>query len=340
MFKTTRFGSVAALATGIACSATLAQSESTPASASSARADWEAISATFAGSKSSTRPDREVIIGFPIPVTVSEIIADGGATIESGDLLARARDGDVVAAIAQQQLRCDSTVAVDSAEKSREFAEFRYTSLVASDQGSEVEKRERKLLWDQAVLELEQARLNHQEQSLLLDQLQERHRQYRLDAPFDGIIEEVMIEVGQAVRETDPGIRIVNIDRLKLDAYADTNDTMRLELDAGDPAWILIDLPDEPAMVKGVVKYVSPLAHAASRWRRVRVEMENPNRWPAGTPARVRFTAPPESFDQYAMTVPETGGSAHAQPMTAPVDAQPTDARGGAALAQGNARGG
>jgi multidrug efflux pump subunit AcrA (membrane-fusion protein) len=52
--------------------------------------------------------------------------------------------------------------------------------------------------------------------------------------------------------------------------------------------------------------YVSPVADSVSQTRRVRVEIDNPEGWPAGTQARVRFTEP---TGEWKSRVP-AGGSA------------------------------
>jgi multidrug efflux pump subunit AcrA (membrane-fusion protein) len=105
--------------------------------------------------------------------------------------------------------------------------------------------------------------------------------------------------VGQAVRETDAAVRVVNTDVLSLDANANTDKTIALQLKPGAPAWVLIDLGGRPVLAEGVVKYVSPVANSVSRTQRVRVEVPNPEGWPAGMQARVVFEKPGDAFAEY-----------------------------------------
>jgi multidrug efflux pump subunit AcrA (membrane-fusion protein) len=125
-----------------------------------------------------------------------------------------------------------------------------------------------------------------------LDMYKARVDRLRLYAPFDGIIESVNVDLGASVGEEDPVLRIVNTDVLKIDVAVDTDETLRLMLKPGDEAWILVDVPGDRHVYKGTVTQVSPVAYFATRQRPVRVEMENPEGWPAGLAAWMRFTAP------------------------------------------------
>ena len=116
---------------------------------------------------------------------------------------------------------------------------------------------------------------------------------------IDGIIEEVKVDVGQGVREAEPALRIVNTEQLWIEAYTPTPETIRAGLDKDKPAWVLVDLPDQPRLVEGRILYISPVADSVSQKRRVRVEIVNTEGWPAGTPAKVVFEKPDAKWDLY-----------------------------------------
>jgi hypothetical protein len=67
---------------------------------------------------------------------------------------------------------------------------------------------------------------------------------------------------------------------------------MTLGLKPGDPAWVLMDTPDDPVVLVGKVLEVSPVAEFASQSIIVKVEIENPRSRPAGLAAWVRFVEP------------------------------------------------
>jgi hypothetical protein len=122
------------------------------------------------------------------------------------------------------------------------------------------------------------------------------------------------VEAGQGVRESDPVVRIVDIKKLWLEPYAPTQETLRLGIKAGTKAWVLVALPDKPLYVEGRVLYVSPVADSVSQSRRVRVEIENAEGWPAGTPAMVRFTDPGTGWNDHRLAGGTAAGPGGAEP--------------------------
>lgn len=279
-----------------------------------AEARWADVAEAFGGAKAATRPSRDVTMAFTFPTEVRELHVRGGERVEQGDVLARARDADVIAALEQQRVRSGSRLSIELAEKQQELADIRYAKImeVGESGSSQMEREERRVEKEAAALQLQQAILSHQEEQYRLAQLEGSYERYLLEAPFDGIVEEVMIEVGQAVRETDAAVRIVNTDVLSLDANASTDTTIRLQLKPGAPAWVLMDLGGRPVLARGEVKYVSPVANSVSRTQRVRVEVPNPEGWPAGMQARVVFEDPGEAFAKYEWEH-GSGEAAHAQ---------------------------
>lgn len=269
---------------------------------------WRAVAARFGGVEADTEPCRDVIMRFSSPTEVREVHVVGGQKVKKGDLLIRARDADVKAAVDQQRLRAETDLEVKAAEAALELARFKYKNLLDARQGgagTPTELEERRIEQKQAELALEQAKVRLTEQQLLLRQIEGRYEQLRLEAPFDGTIEEVMVDVGQGVNEQMPAIRVVNTDKLWLDAYPRTSETIELGLKQGSKAWVLIDLPGGAKMTEGEVLYVSPVADSVSQRRRVRVEIVNVGGWPAGTQAMVRFTPPEGEWPR--AEAPESG---------------------------------
>ena len=87
-------------------------------------------------------------------------------------------------------------------------------------------------------------------------------------------------------------LKIVATDPMWMDVNAPTSLTMTLGLKPGDKAWILLDVPGEPAVYVGKVIEIGAESDFAGQTRRVRVELANPSEWPVGPAAWVRFAAP------------------------------------------------
>lgn len=251
-------------------------------------------------------PCRDVVMRFVFPAEVAEVLVKGGERVKAGQLLCRARDTDIKAAIEQQRITAASDLEVQGAKANADLAKFRFDQLKAGGVFTPEDFERARAESITTQVQFEQAQLNARLQQVRLDQLIGQYERYRLEAPFDGVVENVLIEVGKAVGESVDALRIVNTDNLWLDAYPETDETLRLRLAAGSPAWVLLNLPDRPVMVRGKVLYVSPAADYVGQTRRVRVEIPNPSDYPAGLQSAVRFTQPSAEWDTY-LADPEPG---------------------------------
>ncbi len=261
--------------------------------------DWENIAASFGGSKADTKPSQDVTMQFTFSAEVREINAEGGQTVKKGFVLMRARDAELIAAVARQRDLAANELEIQGTEQQLKNAEFKFNMIEKSGTYAPTEYEDAKNAAVVARIQRDQAKKNKRQQELTLAQAEAQLEKFRLEAPFDGVIEEVMVEVGEGVTEQTKVLRMVNTEKMRLDPYADTRETIRLGLKEGSPAWVLIDMPDAPKLVQGKVLYVSPVADSVSQTRRVRVEIDNPNGWPAGTQARVKFVEPTGDWAKY-----------------------------------------
>lgn len=290
----------AAALSSMAAVAQTSKSQATPPPAEPANlpdfSAWEAVAQEFGGYRADTRPRNDVTMKFSFSTEIRELSVVGGQRVKQGEVLVRARDAEIKAAVDQQRALADNGLEVVGAEKALELAEFKFNQLKSGKVFSPTEFEQLRIESETAKVQRDQAKKNLEQQAFRLKQLEGQYERYYLEAPFDGMIEEVMVEVGKGVTEQDEVLRIVNTQKLWLDPYAKTHETLKLGIQKGSPAWVLIDLPGEARVVRGTVLYVSPVADSVSQTRRVRVEIDNAQNWPAGTQALVRFSEPGGSF--------------------------------------------
>jgi len=233
-------------------------------------------------------------MSFTIAVEVRELPVRPGDRVKKGDILIRARDGDAVAALVAQQVRVDNLGPLNSAQAAVDSAQVRYDRILeakAENATNPQEVDDRRVQLAAAKAQLLNAQNDLKEEAARLKQLEESLVRYRLEAPFDGVVESLIVEVGSSIEPPNPVLRIVNIDTLWIDLPTPTDLTLSRKLKSGDPAWVMLDVPGGKVM-QGKVLYVSPVADAAAATRRVRVEVPNPDQYPPGTRARVRFDRP------------------------------------------------
>jgi RND family efflux transporter MFP subunit len=295
--KTRSVAAVAALVLWTIPVAAQPETVSPPLGAATAsRPLWEQLVAEFGGTPAATKPSRDAQMSFPFSTEVLEVPVKGGERVKRDQLLIRARDSEVRTALDQQRALAQNEWEIKGAEAQLELAEIRFENLKQAGTFSKEEFDQRRIEAKTAAVQLEQARFNKEQQRLRLAQLEAQYERYRLVAPFDGIVDEVTVDVGQGVTEQDKVVRVVDIDRLWLDPMPPTALTLELDLKPGSKAWVMLDLPGKPPVVEGKVIEVSAVADSVSLTRRVRVEIENPKGWPAGTQAVVRFEKPSGQF--------------------------------------------
>lgn len=262
------------------------------------RPEW---ARSFGGESSFTEPAQAAVMGFDQPTSITEVLVKGGQHVTSGELLLRGDDADELALYRIQEIQVADNLDVQRLSKIRDLREVQFEMTQESfDQGagSQLELDERRVTLEVADVELKVGQMEFEQAKVTLDRYKARIDRLRIYAPFDGIVETVHADLGQSVGEEDPVLRLVNIDSLRLDVAADTEETLELGLKPGDKAWVLIDVPGDRKVYVGSITEVSPVAYYATQQRRIRVEVANQDGWPAGLPAYVRFTEPEGEWAQ------------------------------------------
>ncbi len=254
--------------------------------------DW---AESFAGIRVPMIPVLDAQMGFSFPTEIKEVLVKGGQQVSEGELLVRAQDAEAVAAEEIQRMRSENELPIKAAEVGLKILELEFKGAnEAFEQGggSSLERDQALARRDRAQIELDLAKTNFQEQQILLDRAKGELNRFRLHAPFDGVIESVVVDPGQSVSESQPVLRIVKLDKLKARVPTPTRQAMEMNLKPDDPVWVVMNLPGEPRVFVGRVVEVSPVADFASKTTNVWIELENTEDHPAGLTAWVRFTEP------------------------------------------------
>lgn len=276
--------------------------ERAAARAGAARGLEPSLIAAFSTIKAVTRPSRDAVMGFTVPTKITDIVVRGGQEVTKGQVIVQGDEAEDRALLRLQKVRAETDLPVERARKQMELAEteYRIQQEVRAGGGSSDQQLERaRLAFEVAKIDVSKAQMEQTQEVIQVDRLESRVQKFRIDAPFDGIVDNVMLDVGHSASENDKVVRVVNVDRLWIDAPAPTQDPVTLLLKVGDRAWVLFDMAGSPIVREGKVIEAAPTADAASRTRRVRVEVANPKgaeRLLAGEPAYVRFTEPAEEF--------------------------------------------
>jgi multidrug resistance efflux pump len=115
----------------------------------------------------------------------------------------------------------------------------------------------------------------------------------RLVAPLDGLIEDVSVEAGESIGTLGPVIRLVQNDPLWIDVPVPMTQASTLEV--GQNVWVTFPAAAATPAPNAQIINIATVADAASDTLRVRIEVPNPTKRPAGERVAVAFT--PENED-------------------------------------------
>ncbi len=262
---------------------------------------------SFDGIKAVTRPSRDAIMGFSASTRVMELLVAGGQTVTKGQLLIRGDDAEDAIVVKLQELRSATDLPVQKAKKAAELAKIeyeRYKEAQAKGSASPTEVDRARVSKEGADIDVGQAEVTQQQEAVQVDRLKARVEKLRIVAPFNGVVDQLSVDLGQTVSESDKIVRVVNVDPLWIDVPVPTGKT--LDLQSESKCWVLMDLPGQTSVRQGKVIEVSAVADAASGTRRVRVALPNPSKTVAGVTAYVRFSEPSEAWSK---KVAEVGAS-------------------------------
>jgi len=192
---------------------------------------------------------------------VIEVRVDRGDQVEGGQIIAQLAPEDRPAKLKQAEA----------------LLEQRHLEYRAAERLSKKGFRaETQLAGARAALELAQAAVEYAQ--LALDNTE-------IQAPYDGLVEERLIDIGDFVEKGDRIGRVVDLDPILVVAQVSERDIGRLEVGAPGRARLIADRE-----VSGKLRFVGAMADPATRTFRVELEVANPDgEIPDGVTAELRI---------------------------------------------------
>lgn len=228
-----------------------------------------------------TIPSADVTLSFTQPGRLIELHFAEGATVKSGDLIAKQDDTLEQARLAQAIAKAEDTTQIKASEASLEQKRVDLKKIEIAAQHNAV-----------APLEVEHAQLNVKIAELSLELAQFEHKltlytqkevqilvnRMQLICPVDGRVEEVFVEKGESVNALQEVVRIVQIDPLWIDAKLPTHVATNLKPDDR----INVRFPNSSNTQPARIIHVASVADSGSETMRVRLEVPNKSKRPAG----------------------------------------------------------
>ncbi|MFI4853740.1 MAG: efflux RND transporter periplasmic adaptor subunit [Phycisphaerales bacterium JB065] len=240
-----------------------------------------------------TKPSRDLELAFNISGRLMERLVEPGDYVEAGTPLLRLDDREAKLRMKLQELRANSTAAIDAANATHDLHvdELEILKEALADGGAnqrEVARQQLEVERAKATIYIEE--LKREEAQLEFEAAAVILEKYTLHAPVSGYIEIVLTEPGETVEALSPVLRLVSTNPLILDAAIPAADAMRLR--PGSTVWISMDLPGHEEYRPATVSSLSQVAVGATSQRLVRITLPNPDGLPAGISASVRLDEP------------------------------------------------
>ena len=189
--------------------------------------------------------DENITVNSQVPGAVTKINVSAGATVSKGQVLAEIDNETYLKSL-------------DELRTAREFANTVYLK--------------QKNLWDQKIgteIQFLQAKNTLESLDKKLITLNQQIEMTKIKSPINGTVDEVYLKLGQMAAPGMPGIRVVNMSKLKI--KADIAESYISKVKMGDE--VEINFPDMNQTIKAKLTYVGKVIDALNRTFNVEISL-------------------------------------------------------------------
>jgi multidrug resistance efflux pump len=224
---------------------------------------------------------------------IISVIAKEGRRVRMGDILAHINDTEALMRLTAANLErvaamkeAENDVNVRAAQAAMNVAEAEKNESIAINRdlpGSipATQMRREELTLERAILQIEVARFEQslaftkaQVNGVQVDAVNAEIKRRKVDAPQDGEVIQVYKHVGEWVQPGDAIMRIVRMDRLRVEGFVNAKEHSPQEI-AGKKVTVTVTLARNTTIdVQGRIDFVSPVVEASGEYR-VWAEVEN-----------------------------------------------------------------
>lgn len=241
------------------------------------------------GLRAITNPSADIMLSFVQPGRIAWINAREGDIVKADQILVMQQDDVEQYQLLQLKAESEDTTRIQASEASLAQKQVDLKKLeraAARNAATELEVEHAKLEFKIAELSLELSKFEHEQAQRKYEEAKIRIQRMKLKNPIDGIVEEILVEVGESVNALDNVVRIVRIDPLWIDVPV--NLTKASTLKNGGIAKVTFPNPNSTSVVGKIIN-IAAVADAASGTLRIRIEVPNKSKRPAGEHVEIFF---------------------------------------------------
>ena len=239
-----------------------------------------------------TAPNADITLSFVVAGRVSDVQVEPGTTVEKDQLLVHLYDEPEKIQCQQLKMLSEDRTKINAAkaELAQKQVDLKKLEQARAKGAASVWEVEHLFLNVRiAELSLQSAILEQQQYRQRYDHASSQLVRMRLAAPIAGLVEEVSVEVGESIGTLGPVVRIVQNDPLWIDVPVPMAQALKLTVD--QDVWVTFPGATAEATPNGRIINISAVADAASETLRIRIEVPNPLKRPAGERVAVAFAA-------------------------------------------------
>ncbi len=242
---------------------------------------FSAISASSQAwtSRGIVEPYQDAKVSATVGGTVVAIKAAEGQFVRAGEVVVELDSALEALEVERRKLVAESAAELDAAQSRME------TLRLDLEGTRKLQEETRSVSLDdlrKKELEFRLAEAEHQrllvseERERIESRFAEAQLQKRfITAPFDGVIVEKLLEVGEGCSQQQALFRIVDTRKCRLVVHMEQAPSLKMK--PGRQVTLRIQEADGPVTVRGTVEFVSPLVDASSGLREVKVVFDNPD---------------------------------------------------------------
>lgn len=223
-----------------------------------------------------------VVLATDRPGVLASVGVKTGDRPQQDEVVAQLKNQVATAQLDIAKKEASTEVRIRFAETSYELAKTEYLQAKQTNENRQVltayEILRAKHAMDQAEIEVEIAKHEHELNQLRVVEAQERLNEYQLVSPFAGIVTRVYHSKGEAVQQGDPVVEILDPDTLIVEGYLSVRDSIAVR--TGDRVEVrlsnadLSELLGQPTF-KGTVQLVDIPVQPVTETIRIVAEVAN-----------------------------------------------------------------
>lgn len=224
-----------------------------------------------------TEPYRDATVTTTVVGSVTEVAKTEGQFVRRGEVIIELDSELERFEVSRRQLIAESTAELDSAEREMELRkrDFESTTKLYEETRSvsEDELLQKELEYRLAEAQYERLRVAEAREEIEHQIAEAQLAERQIRAPFDGVIVQTFVEVGETSGAQQPLVRVVDTSRVRLVAHLEP-DTAR-QLRRGQAVTVRLQEFTTPITRRGTVEFISPVVDPSSGLREVKVLINN-----------------------------------------------------------------